>query len=1259
MIRSEAIVPKLLAALALASLAGCSSHSAPAGAVGWGQVAAPVTGMLESAAAYNTAELFAGPKKFDGKYFNGVLPNGRIVKPAGVSAQIGMNPLGATLTPDGKYLITTNDDERGGGAVSLQNGTNVGGYSLSVVDTASMTVVSQINSGNVFVGLVATGAGPYKLYASGGGASQVKLFSISAAGAISAGSPASIAIAPIHPNNAGYVNTYVPGPAMNAPDASGNKPPVPSQFGSRTAATSIAFPAGLAMSPDGKYLYVACNGDNSLAVIDTAANSVVKQLPVGFFPYGVQVSADGTSVYVSNWGITDYKFAKPTYDAAGNLIALGTTGTNQPDGFYVPKTDTTAGSPKTSSVWVVSVPGGNPANAVVKTGQFLGKPLDDKNQVGDTHPSAVALVGTGANAVLYVAKANDDAISIVAADGAAANDFDLSLSATVSQYADPVIRLRGTTPNAIAVSPDQTRAYVAEAGINSVAVLDTTTPSAPKLLGRIPTGWYPTGVAVSADGKTLYVVNAKGVGEDLNQKVSPGANNATGVESFNDGNFIFGTAQKIDLSTLALENASVLSYNFIRQPTLDTSVVPAGGGKRSDRIDRVIMILHENKTFDSMLGSVPDFGAYSSTSFYDATGAAIIDPGFTAVALNTQAIAKAFSTAVNYYSDAEESDAGHQFAASGMSTDYTQKTLLVKGGRGLLVNKNFEPEDYPASGYIFNNLARHGLSFKNYGAMIRIAGTDTGTSTPVSLNDPTGQGAGYPQSNTPTSPNNVGDVTSAVQGLGLQLQHLGPAARARVHQGLRSDGGGRDGPRFPLHLPAQRPHRRAAGDERAGRHRRAAGRRRRRGARHGGAAHHEEPHLLQRGQQHRRGHLHHLRRRAVDQGPHPRAPDADGRGEPVREARLPGQAALQHRVDRQDRGAAARVAAEQPGRPVRHRPARPVPAELQRHHRLEHRLQPGRFLRAHAGGAAHLEDGRAARHLGARPRQPPAGDAGPALDGGRRAVPPGQGPAAARREGVPPQPGEAARDGAAPGRDASPRRRRLAAVADCGTGRPERKFGRGGLAGQGQGRSPMQTRLGPVGIALALALLPAAASRADGAPEESLLEISAAPPFEAGRGVRPVDRVWLYNDPARVAAQGSAVAITRFTYSGGNSPTRPFAANVGTRGALLEAGGEVGLGHGLAITATGAEGQDATGSARTGAVVGVRWALLPDAPGSSNRTQLVLSGAPRGLASRRAGLRRHPGQHRSDVDRRCELAAHGDGPRRSRVRRPGPRGGGG
>src|SRR5215831_13774927 len=72
----------------------------------WGRVTAPVYGTSEQG-VYKGAELFAGPNKF-GSYFSGVLPNGRIVTPAGVSVQVGMNPLGIALTPDGKYLITSN-----------------------------------------------------------------------------------------------------------------------------------------------------------------------------------------------------------------------------------------------------------------------------------------------------------------------------------------------------------------------------------------------------------------------------------------------------------------------------------------------------------------------------------------------------------------------------------------------------------------------------------------------------------------------------------------------------------------------------------------------------------------------------------------------------------------------------------------------------------------------------------------------------------------------------------------------------------------------------------------------------------------------------------------------------------------------------------------------------------------------------------------------------------------------------------------------
>ena len=91
-------------------------------------VTAPVFGMTEKA-PYAGAGLFVGPNKF-GICYNGVLPNGRIVKPAGQTIQVGTNPLGIALSPDGKCLVTSNDDEREGGFTSLQSQINLGSYSL-------------------------------------------------------------------------------------------------------------------------------------------------------------------------------------------------------------------------------------------------------------------------------------------------------------------------------------------------------------------------------------------------------------------------------------------------------------------------------------------------------------------------------------------------------------------------------------------------------------------------------------------------------------------------------------------------------------------------------------------------------------------------------------------------------------------------------------------------------------------------------------------------------------------------------------------------------------------------------------------------------------------------------------------------------------------------------------------------------------------------------------------------------------------------
>jgi YVTN family beta-propeller protein len=749
----------------------------------WGSFGSPVIGTSEATEGYSGAELFAGPRKFgstgDADYFHGVLPNGRIVKPAGVSTQIGMNPLGIILTPDGKFAIVSNDDERKtdmerhNDSVSIQNPTNHSGYSLSVLDTSMspMTVVSQINTaGTFFIGLqvVSNSGGDYTLYASGGGDNSVKLFSIGVDGSIKAASnPAKIPISPILPTTDRWVSHFTPATSFNFSS-------IPSPASSTKATDfrpgfAITFPAGLALSPDGKYLYVSCDGDNSLAVVDTGANQVVSQFPAGYFPYGVSVSPDGKRVAVSNWGITEYKFAAPSYDQDGKLTALHSTTNerglaNLPAGFFVPVTDTQGKEPKTSSVSLFDLPNGDPTKAKAIGAISEGKPLDQLNQVGDTHPSATVVVSSRDKDILYVARTNDDSLGLI----------DLRTGEPIKVIKLPLIDFSesviGTYPDALAASKDGRRVYVAEAGTNSVAVLDTADPVNPKLVSRIPTGWWPSALALSPDDHTLYVVNAKGIGEDINPntKPSPDTPPATGVESFTDSNFVFGTVQKVDLSTVAPGQAKVVQYNLGQVQNPNQSVVPLGGNSPSPRIKTVIFIEQENKTFDSMLGANTHFGNFASVQFNKSDGSASSNLQYNPVSQNTQLLATTFATAVNYYSNSEESDAGHQFCASGTATDYTEKTLLVKNGRGLLVNKNFEPEDYPANGYIFNNAARHGVSFKDYGELVRIDGTDTGNSTPTKIDDPASGKDGYPtlpETNPVTEVLNS-DVTSLTEGLG-------------------------------------------------------------------------------------------------------------------------------------------------------------------------------------------------------------------------------------------------------------------------------------------------------------------------------------------------------------------------------------------------------------------------------------------------------------------------------------------------------------
>ena len=59
-------------------------------------------------------------------------------------------------------------------------------------------------------------------------------------------------------------------------------------------------PIGVAVTPDGKHVYVTNQASQTVSVIATATNTVVATVPVGSNPFGVAVTPDGKHAYVTN-----------------------------------------------------------------------------------------------------------------------------------------------------------------------------------------------------------------------------------------------------------------------------------------------------------------------------------------------------------------------------------------------------------------------------------------------------------------------------------------------------------------------------------------------------------------------------------------------------------------------------------------------------------------------------------------------------------------------------------------------------------------------------------------------------------------------------------------------------------------------------------------------------------------------------------------------------------------------------------------------
>lgn len=242
-------------------------------------------------------------------------------------------------------------------------------------------------------------------------------------------------------------------------------------------------PAGVAVNPSGSRAYIAHIGDwygsgyngDSVSVIDTGTNTVIATVNGMKGPLSAAVSPDGNRVYVTNFGDIYQNSSLSVIDANNNtvvaVVPLGLT----PYGVVV--------SPDGKRVYV--------SNEWSHTVSAIDTSTYAVTTIGTAqYPSGLAINPAGTK--LYVAHYYDHTVTVI---DTATN----TVTTSIPVYGGGA---------GITMSPDGTRVYsvCSYYGIDGrITVIDTATDS---VLTWIDTGYrWPAGMSVTPDGRTLYAAS--------------------------------------------------------------------------------------------------------------------------------------------------------------------------------------------------------------------------------------------------------------------------------------------------------------------------------------------------------------------------------------------------------------------------------------------------------------------------------------------------------------------------------------------------------------------------------------------------------------------------------------------------------------------------------------------------------------------------------------------------------------------------------
>ncbi len=628
-----------------------------------------------------------------------ILPNGRIIRPYGKTLTMAPHPFGLQLSPDGKIAVTANS-----GTVPL---------CINILEDiwTENPRIRQIPEGyqtdkgileSVFMGL-AISPDNGKVYVAGGQSNEVLEFDLAT------------------------------GEKLRSFDCS---------YQDDSLDFTHGYIGDLVLTADGKRIYAADQIGFRIVVLDAQTGERLSQMPSGRYPFGLALSQDERKLYVANAGMFAYQWfpdfdPKRPAETAHSYPAFAYGSQEMIAGVHTDSVDLPGlgdpNAPEAFSVWTYDL-AREAIIAQAKTGVLVGEKVEDFPAVGGASPNS--LVAT--DDFVFVSNGNNDCISVISTKtDTIVETISLQLDERMKSY-------RGIIPFGLALSPDQQRLYVAESGINAVAVIDV---ASRRVLGHIPVGWFPSQVVVSRDNRSLLVTNAKGYGSGPNG----GSTFEAGPEGSYIGGLMKGSVTVLDIPdqpTLDSLTQLVIRYNFGIQEVNETLTksrkghpVPLYPGQFNSPIRHIIFVSKENRTYDEVFGQLPggkgeaDMARFGrKASFARRNGS---DP-LTEVDVmpNHLALAERFAIADNFYVDADHSADGHRWLSGTYPNEWVEAHVPAAYGG----NRSFRwdskapgnfaleeasgaiyPEEYNEAGSMWEHLERNGKPFWNFGCGIMFA----------------------------------------------------------------------------------------------------------------------------------------------------------------------------------------------------------------------------------------------------------------------------------------------------------------------------------------------------------------------------------------------------------------------------------------------------------------------------------------------------------------------------------------------------------